>query len=91
VRGLGIAVKVGIHAGEVEYDDRTISAITVHTGARITGAAQPGEALVSHTVRDLVAGSGVTFTDRGTHLLNGLPGEWQLFAPDVPKASAPIS
>jgi class 3 adenylate cyclase len=91
VQGLGIMVKVGIHAGEVEYDGRTIGGITVHTGSRITGAAQPGEVLVSHTVKDLVAGSGITFTDRGTHLLRGLPGEWRLFTPDVPETSAPTS
>src|SRR5262245_51418194 len=66
VQGLRIAVKVGIHAGEVEYDN--ISGITVLTGARITAIAQPGEVLVSPTVKDLVAGSGLTFADRGTHL-----------------------
>jgi class 3 adenylate cyclase len=91
VQGLGITVKVGIHAGEVEYDDRTIGGITVFTGARITGAAQPGEILVSNTVKDLVAGSGITFMDRGTHIFKGLPGEWRLFTPDVPEASAPTS
>jgi class 3 adenylate cyclase len=89
VQGLGMAVRVGIHAGEVEYDDRIISGITVFTGIRITGVAQPGEVLVSNTVKDLVAGSNITFTDRGTHILRGLPGEWRLFAPDVPEASAP--
>jgi class 3 adenylate cyclase len=89
VQGLGIAVKVGIHAGEVEYDD--ISGITVLTGARIMAIAQPGEVLVSPTVKDLVAGSGIPFTDRGTHILKGLPGEWRLFTPDVPEASAPTS
>jgi class 3 adenylate cyclase len=91
VQGLGIAVKVGIHAGEVEYDDRTMGGITVIIGARITGAAQPGEVLVSNTVKELVTGSGVTFTDRGTHIFKGLPGEWRLFTPDVPEASAPPS
>jgi len=91
VQGLGMAVRVGIHAGEVEYDDGTISGITVNTGSRITGVAQPGEVLVSNPVKELVAGSGITFTDRGTHLLRGLPGEWRLFTPDVPEASAPVS
>jgi class 3 adenylate cyclase len=89
LQGLGIAVKVGIHAGEVEYDD--ISGITVLTGARIMAIAQPGEVLVSHTVKDLVAGSGITFTERGTHVLRGLPGEWRLFTPDVPEASVSTS
>jgi class 3 adenylate cyclase len=91
VQGLGMAVRVGIHAGEVEYDDRTISGLTVFTGLRITGAARPGEVLVSHTIKELVAGSGMTFTDRGAHILKGLPGEWRLFTPDVAKASAPTS
>jgi class 3 adenylate cyclase len=91
MQGLGLAVKVGLHAGEVEYDDESISGITVHTGFRIMGAAQPGEVLVSNTVKELVAGSGLTFTDRGTHILRGLPGEWQLFTPEVPEASAPTS
>jgi class 3 adenylate cyclase len=92
VQGLGMAVKVGIHAGEVEYDDDgTISGITVFTGFRITQIAQPGEVVVSHAVKELVAGSGLTFTDRGTHIFKGLPGEWRLFTPDVPEASAPPS
>jgi class 3 adenylate cyclase len=91
VQKLGMAVRVGIHAGEVESDDRTMSGITVFTGSRITRAAQPSEVLVSNTVKELVAGSGITFTDRGTHLLRGLPGEWRLFTPDIPEASAPTS
>jgi class 3 adenylate cyclase len=88
VQGLGIAVKVGIHAGEVEYDDRPLAGITVFVGVLITKVAQPGEVLTSNTVKDLVAGSGITFRDRGTHTLMGLPGEWRLFTPDVPEASA---
>ena len=91
VQGLGMAVRVGIHAGEVEYDDGTISGITVNTGSRIMGAAQPGEVLVSHTVKDLMAGSGITFTDRGTHIFKGLPGEWRLFTPEVPEVRASTS
>jgi class 3 adenylate cyclase len=91
VQGLGMATNVGIHAGEVEYDDRTVGGITVFTGILIARAAQPGEVLVSNTVKELVAGSGISFTDRGTRLLRGLPGEWQLFTPDVPEASAPTS
>jgi class 3 adenylate cyclase len=89
--GLGLAVRVGIHAGEVEYHDGTMGGITVHTGSHVAGAAQPGEVLVSNTVKDLMAGSGITFTDRGTHILKGLPGEWRLFTPDVPRASASTS
>jgi class 3 adenylate cyclase len=91
VQGLGVAVRVGIHAGEVEYDDRPRSGITVFTGVRIAGAAQPGEVLVSSTVKELVAGSGITFTDRGAHTFKGLPGEWRLFTPNVPDASTPTS
>jgi class 3 adenylate cyclase len=91
VQGLEMAVRVGIHAGEVEYDDGTISGITVNTGSRIMGAAQPGEVLVSHTVKDLMAGSGITFTDRGTHIFKGLPGEWRLFTPEVPEVRASTS
>jgi class 3 adenylate cyclase len=92
VQGLRMAVKVGIHAGEVEYDDDgTVSGITVFTGFRLTQIAQPGEILVSNTVKELVSGSGIAFTDRGTHILRGLPGEWRLFTPDVPEASAPTS
>ena len=89
VQGLGITVRVGIHTGEVEQDDRTIGGITLHTGSRIKGVAQPGEVLVSNTVKDLAAGSGISFTDRGTHILKGLPGEWRLFRPDGPEVSAP--
>ena len=88
VHGLGMAVRVGIHAGEVEYDDTTMSGITVFTGVRIMAVAQPGEVLVSSTVKELVAGSGVTFTDRGTHTLKQLPGEWRLFAPHVAVANS---
>jgi class 3 adenylate cyclase len=91
VQSLGIVVRVGIHAGEVEYDDRAIGGLTLHTGSRIKGVAQPGEVLVSHTVKDLAAGSGITFTDQGTHILKGLPGEWRLFRPDIPEVSAPTS
>src|SRR5712691_5089099 len=91
VQRLGMAVQVGIHAGEVEYADRPMTGITVVTGVRITRVAQPSEVLVSHTDKDLVTGSGITFTDRGTHILTGLPGEWRLFTPDVPEVSAPTS
>jgi class 3 adenylate cyclase len=55
------------------------------------GAAQPGEVLVSNTVKDLMAGSGITFTDRGTHTFRGLPGEWRLFTPDIPEVRASTS
>ena len=91
VQGLGMAVRVGIHAGEIEYVDQTMGGITVFTGHRIMGAAQPSEVLVSTTVKELVAGSGITFRDRGTHIFKGLPGEWRLFAPDGNEAEAVTS
>ena len=80
VRGLGIAVRVGIHSGECEVIGEKVGGIAVHTGARIAGQAGPGEVLVSSTVKDLVAGSGIRFEDRGRHSLKGVPGEWSLFA-----------
>jgi class 3 adenylate cyclase len=79
VLALKVAVKIGIHAGEVEATD--VSGITVVTCVRIRAIAQPGEVLVSSTVKELVTGSGITFTDRGTHAIKELPGEWRLFAP----------
>jgi class 3 adenylate cyclase len=88
VKELGIEVRVGVHAGEVEHDEESLIGITVHIGSRVTGVASPSEVLVSSTVRDLMAGSGITFTDRGTHILRGIPGEWQLFTPDVPEMGA---
>ena len=77
---LGIAVRVGIHSGECEVIGAKVGGIVVHTGARIGGLASPGEVLVSSTVRDLVAGSGIPFEDRGRHSLKGVPGEWSLLA-----------
>jgi class 3 adenylate cyclase len=80
VEKLGIAVRAGVHAGECELVDGRVSGITVHTGARIAAAGEPGELLVSSTIKDLVAGSGITFEDRGAHVLRGVPGEWRLFS-----------
>ncbi len=80
VSGLGIAVRVGIHTGECEVVGDQVEGIAVHTGARIAGQAGAGEVLVSSTVRDLVAGSGIRFEDRGRHSLKGVLGEWLLFA-----------
>jgi class 3 adenylate cyclase len=77
---LEIAVRVGIHSGECEVIGDEVGGIAVHTGARIAGQAGPSEVLVSSTVRDLVAGSGIRFEDRGRHSLKGVPGEWSLFA-----------
>ncbi|MGN6432110.1 MAG: adenylate/guanylate cyclase domain-containing protein [Gaiellaceae bacterium] len=77
---LGLDVRVGLHTGECELVDGKVAGIAVHTGARVAAEAQPGEVLVSSTVRDLVAGSGLTFDDRGSHELKGIPGEWRLYA-----------
>jgi class 3 adenylate cyclase len=80
VRALGLEVRAGVHTGEVELMGDDIGGIAVHTGARAAAEAGPGEVLVSSTVRDLVAGSGIEFENRGTHTLKGVPGEWRLFA-----------
>jgi class 3 adenylate cyclase len=80
VRALGLEVRAGLHTGECELLDGKVAGIAVHTGARIASTAQSGEVLVSSTVKDLVAGSGLAFQDRGTHELKGLPGEWRLYA-----------
>ena len=80
VKGLGLDVRAGLHTGECELVDGKIAGIAVHTGARVASQAQPGEVLVSGTVKDLVAGSGIQFEERGVHDLKGIPGEWHLFA-----------
>jgi pimeloyl-ACP methyl ester carboxylesterase len=77
---LGLEVRVGLHTGECELLDGKVAGIAVHTGARVAANAQPGEVLVSSTVKDLVAGSGLAFEDRGQHELKGIPGEWRLYA-----------
>jgi class 3 adenylate cyclase len=77
---LGLDVRIGLHTGECELVDGKMVGIAVHTGARVAANAQAGEVLVSSTVRDLVAGSGLTFEDRGSHELKGIPGEWRLYA-----------
>jgi len=80
VRDLGIDVRSGLHTGECELVDGKVSGIAVHTGARVAAHAGPSEVLVSSTVKDLVAGSGLEFEDRGLHELKGIPGEWRLYA-----------
>ena len=77
---LGIEIRAGLHTGEVEVIGDDIGGIAVNIGARVGAAAGPGEVLVSRTVTDLVAGSGIDFSDRGVHALKGVPGEWQLYA-----------
>jgi class 3 adenylate cyclase len=80
VRQLGIEIRAGLHTGEVEVLDQDLGGIAVHTGARVAAEAGPSEVLVSSTVKDLVAGSGIAFEDRGAHALKGVPGEWRLYA-----------
>ena len=80
VLSLGIEVRTGLHTGECEIIEDNVGGIAVHTASRVASLAHPGEVLVSHTVKDLVAGSGIRFESRGTHALRGVPGEWPLFA-----------
>jgi class 3 adenylate cyclase len=79
-QGLGIEVRAGVHTGEVELRGDDIAGLGVNIASRIEALAQPGEVLVSRTVTDIVAGSGLDFEDRGEHSLKGVPGRWQLFA-----------
>ena len=82
VREFGLSVRAGLHTGECELADGKVAGIAVHTGARVAAHANAGEVLVSSTVKDLVAGSDITFVERGAHELKGIPGEWRLFAVD---------
>jgi class 3 adenylate cyclase len=85
--GLGLDVRAGLHTGECELLDEKAGGIAVHIGARVVGHAVAGEVLVSSTVKDLVAGSGIRFEDRGETTLKGVPGEWRLYAVrEVPDA-----
>ncbi|MEI6723342.1 MAG: adenylate/guanylate cyclase domain-containing protein [Betaproteobacteria bacterium] len=77
-RAISIEVRAGLHTGEVETSGAKVSGLTVHIGARVMALAGAGEVLVSSTVKDLVAGSGIGFEERGTHALKGVPGEWRL-------------
>jgi pimeloyl-ACP methyl ester carboxylesterase len=80
VQRLGLEVRAGLHTGECEVMGDKLGGIAVHIGARIAALAGPREVLVSNTVKDLVAGSGLQFQDRGVHPLRGIPGEWHIFA-----------
>lgn len=80
VRRLGLEVRAGLHTGECEVMGSKLGGIAVHIGARIAALANGGEVLVSNTVKDLVAGSGLKFEDRGVHVLKGVPGDWHIFA-----------
>jgi class 3 adenylate cyclase len=76
-------VRAGCHTGEIELAGSDVGGIAVHIGARVGALAGPSEVLVSSTVKDLVAGSGLSFTDRGKHTLKGVPGSWRLYAASV--------
>ncbi|MGH2405803.1 MAG: adenylate/guanylate cyclase domain-containing protein, partial [bacterium] len=80
VQPLGIEIRTGLHTGECEVMGDRVSGLAVHISARVAAQAAAGEVLASSTVKDLVAGSGLPFEDRGTHALKGVPGEWRLFA-----------
>ena len=79
VRELGIQIRAGVHTGEVEVDGDAVRGIAVHIGARVAALAGPSEVLVSSTVKDLVAGSGLAFEDAGEHELKGVPDRWHLY------------
>ena len=79
VRALGLDVRCGVHTGECELVGKDLAGIALHIGARVSALAGSGEILVSQTVRDLVAGSGLSFNERGKHRLKGVPDEWRLF------------
>jgi len=80
VSDLGLELRAGLHTGELEVmSDDDLGGLAVHIAARVMGAAEAGEVLVSGTVKDLVVGSGIDFEDRGTHELRGVPGDWRLF------------
>jgi pimeloyl-ACP methyl ester carboxylesterase/class 3 adenylate cyclase len=86
LKTIGITARVGLHTGECEVRDGRLRGIALNIAARVSGLAPPGGVLVSQTVRDLVAGSGLRFVDRGAHTLKGLPEEWRLFEVDTASA-----
>jgi class 3 adenylate cyclase len=87
---LGISVRAGLHTGECEQRGDDMAGLAVHIGARIGALAGPGEVLVSGTLRDLVLGSGIEFSDRGVHALKGVPGDWSVFAVTDTTPPAPL-
>jgi class 3 adenylate cyclase len=80
VRSLGLEIRAGVHTGEIECRGDAVAGLAVHIGARVAALAAAGEVLVSRTVKDLVVGSGLSFEDRGTHELKGIPDAWQLYS-----------
>ncbi|MEK6272059.1 MAG: adenylate/guanylate cyclase domain-containing protein [Actinomycetota bacterium] len=91
IRKLGMEIRAGLHTGECELANGDVRGIAVHIGARVAALAGPGEILASSTVADLVAGSGLSFTERGTHHLKGVPGQWRIVAlPHEGHAAPPV-
>jgi class 3 adenylate cyclase len=89
VRPLGLEVRAGLHTGEIMTSGAEVGGLAVHIGARVGAAAAASEVLVSHTLKDLVAGSGLAFEDRGVHQLKGVPDGWRLYAvADGPSAQS---
>jgi class 3 adenylate cyclase/pimeloyl-ACP methyl ester carboxylesterase len=80
LRALGLDIRAGVHTGEIESRGDHVGGIAVHIGSRVMNEAQPGEVLCTRTVKDLVAGAGLEFHDRGSHALKGVPDEWHLYA-----------
>jgi class 3 adenylate cyclase len=80
VRPLGLEVRAGLHTGEVETIEGKVGGLAVNIGARVAAVASPSEVLVSQTVKDLMAGSGLVFRDRGRRQLKGIPDEWTVYA-----------
>ena len=80
IRGFGMEIRAGVHTGEVEVSNGDLRGIAVHIGSRVAGLAGPGEVLVSRTVADLVAGSGIVLAERGEHELKGVSGTWLVYA-----------
>jgi len=83
VKRLGLEIQAGLHTGECEIMETKLSGVAVHIGARIASLAGAGEVLVSSTVHDLVAGSGLRFEDRKLHTLKNVPGDWRVYAVDT--------
>jgi class 3 adenylate cyclase len=79
VADLGIEVRAGLHTGEIELDGDDVTGIAVAIGARVGAIAEPSEVLVSQTIKDLTAGSGIAYVERGEHELKGVPDRWQLY------------
>ena len=77
---MGIDLRAGLHTGEIELRGDDVAGVAVHIGARVSALAGAGDVLVSSTVKDIVAGSGIEFGDRGEHELKGVPGSWKLYA-----------